>query len=87
MHPFEQPAPRLTQALTRLARPAVRIGARSLPAFVLCVGLGLVAAVLLMFLIAFQTDWRMGWYATAALALVGSVAAIVLGMGLPPGAT
>ena len=43
------------------------------------VGLGIaVSAVLLMVLIAFQADWRTGWYATAALALIGSVAAIML---------
>ncbi|MDA5399534.1 YbfB/YjiJ family MFS transporter [Hoeflea prorocentri] len=43
------------------------------------VGLGIaVSAVLLMFLIAFEADWRTGWYATAVLALTGSVAAILL---------
>ncbi len=38
---------RVTPALTRLARPAVRLGTRQWPAFVLCTGLGLLAAVML----------------------------------------
>ncbi len=47
MQPLEHTAQRITQALTRLARPVVPVGSRSRSSFVLIVGVGLVGAVLL----------------------------------------
>ena len=77
MPPLEHTAPRLTQALTRLARPVVPVGSRSWSAFVLVVGVGLVAAVLLATTLTLDRGLSVGLVAglgVAALATEGTLA-------------
>ena len=77
MQPLEHTAQRITQALTRLARPVVTIGSRSWSAFVAVVGVGLVSAVLLAMALTLDRGLSVGLVAglgVAAVATEGSLA-------------
>lgn len=79
MQPVEDTAQRITRALTRLARPAVRIGSRSWSSFGLVVGVGLGAAVLLATALTVDRGLSVGFVAglgVAAVATEGSLAVL-----------
>ncbi len=78
MHPLEHTAPHLTRALTRLARPAVRIGARPWPSFVLFVGIGLGAAVLLTTALSLDRGLSVGLMAVLSVVAVATEGGLAL---------